>query len=109
MNSQWQHDQALEDLVLHPHKMGIEGGRMIIGKEVRFLDHGRIRAEPDIVVIQNGICTLVEYKRTHTRNSFEKAKEQLNRAETYLRYHGFKYDDIRKMYVPGDSNPQVIL
>ena len=103
------HDKALEDLLLNPHAMGINGSRMIICKEARFLDAGKIKAEPDFMVLQDSICTLVEYKRTHSIKSLEMAKEQLGRAEAYLRYHGFKYDDIRKIYVPGNSNPQVIL
>ena len=108
MNTTKKHDEGLEALLKKPHNMGIRGGHMIIAKEPRFLDAGNIKAEPDFMIIQDGVCTLVEYKCSHSDAQFEKATQQLNKAEQYLRYHGFKYDDIRKIYVPGDSNPQMI-
>lgn len=108
MDTTRKHDDGLEALLKKPHKMGIRSGHMIIAKEVRFLDAGNIRAEPDFMIIQDGVCTLIEYKCTHSDKQYEKATKQLNRAEQYLRDHKFKYDDIRKIYVPGDSDPQII-
>lgn len=102
------HSEALEILLTHPQNMGMTGGRMIICKEPRFMDAGRIQAEPDFMILQGDLCTLVEYKSTHLPVALDKAREQLSRAEDYLAHIGFKYDKIRKIYVPGDSSPQVI-
>ena len=108
MRTEHNHKRGLEELLKNPSRMGVTRRGLIIAKEPRFMDGHYIKAEPDFMLIQDGVCTLVEYKCSHSQKNLEKATEQLNRAEAYLRYHGFKYDDVRKLYVPGDSNPQMI-
>ncbi len=67
------------------------------------MDGRSIIAEPDLMAIMGDTVTLVEYKLHDSHMARVRAEEQLEKAQDYLVRFGFRYDKVRKIYIPGDG------
>jgi hypothetical protein len=103
------HDDLVWRVFNNPHKsFGLEG-RLLVAKEPRIFDvSGMLVAEPDILIFAKDHIIIGEIKLHHSHDVLTHAKRQLHAAASYLRDFPYKYDQIKKFYIPGTAEMKEI-